>query len=116
LISRSRSSLGHSRRTVTLPRSHLGGQDLRRTLPRVRVRAGEPSQSSHDPPHRAPASRSTRSRIRIFRPRGVATWVMTPSSSSTPRANPAGLASRSPVLRCQGCSDVEEAILATTTP
>ena len=118
LISRSRSSLGHSRRkaAVTSPRSHLRGQDLRRTLPRVRVLAGEPSQSSHDPPHRATASRSTRSRIGSFRPRGVATWVMTPSSSSTPRANPAGLASRSPVLRCQGCSDVEKAILATTTP
>jgi hypothetical protein len=92
LIFRSRSSLGHSRRTaaVTPPRNHLRGQDLRRTLPRVRARAGEPSQCSHDPPHRAMASRSTRSRIRSFRPWGVATWVMTPSSSSTPpRANPA---------------------------
>ena len=118
LIFRSRSSLGHSRlkAAVTSPRSHLRGQDLRRTLPRVRVRAGEPSQSSHDPPHRATASRSTRSRIGSFRPRRVATWVMTPSWSSTPRANPAGLASRSPALRCLGCSDVEEAILATTTP
>ena len=61
---------GHSHRTaaVTPPRSHLRGQDLRRTLPRVRVRAGEPSQSSQDPPHRATASRSTRSRIRSFSP------------------------------------------------
>ena len=40
-------------------------------------------------PHRATASRSTRSRIRSFSPPGVATWVITPSSSSTPRANPA---------------------------
>jgi hypothetical protein len=82
----------------------------------VRVLAGEPSRSSHDPPHRATASRSTRPRIRSLRPRGVATWVMTPGSSSTPRANPPGPASGSPVLRCLGCSDVEEAILATTTP
>ena len=44
LIFRSRSSLGHSRlkAAVTSPRSHLRGQDLRRTLPRARVRAGEP--------------------------------------------------------------------------
>ena len=62
----------------------------RPTLPRVRVRTREPSQSSHDPPHRATASRSTRSRIRSFRPRGVATWVMTPGSSSTPRATRPG--------------------------
>ncbi len=91
LIFQSRSSLGHSRlkAAVTSPRSHLQDQDLRRTLPRVRVRAGERSQSSHDPPYRATASRSTRSRIGILRPRGVATWVMTPSLSSTPRANPA---------------------------
>jgi 8-oxo-dGTP pyrophosphatase MutT (NUDIX family) len=101
---------------VMSPRSHLRGQDLRRTLPRVRVLAGEPSQSSRDPPHRAAASRSTRSRIRSIRPRGAANWVMTPGSSSMPRANPAGLASRSSVFRCQGCSDVEKAILATTTP
>ena len=40
-------------------------------------------------PHRATASRSTRSRIRSFSPPGVATWVITPSSSSTPKANPA---------------------------
>jgi hypothetical protein len=53
---------------------------------------------------------------REFQAAGVATWVMTPSSSSTPRANPAGLASQSPVLRCQGCSGVEKAVLATTTP
>ena len=66
LIFRSRSSLGHSRlkAAVTSPRSHLRGQDLRRTLPRVRVLAGEPSQSSRDPPQRERASRSTRSRIR----------------------------------------------------
>ena len=117
-IFRSRSSLGHSRHkaAVTSPRSHPRDPDLRRTLPRVRVLAGEPSQSSHDPPHRATASRSTRSRFGSFRPQGVATRVMTPGSSFTPRANPAGLASRSPVLRCQGCSDVEKAILATTTP
>jgi hypothetical protein len=50
---------------------------------------GEPSQSSHDPPHSAMASGSTRSRIRSLRPQRVATWVMTPSSSSTLRANPA---------------------------
>jgi Phage integrase, N-terminal SAM-like domain len=43
LIIQSRSSLGHSRRkaAVTSPRSHLRGRDLRRTLPRVRARAGE---------------------------------------------------------------------------
>ena len=75
LIFRSRSSLGHSRlkAAVTSTRSHLRGQGLRRTLPRVRVRAGEPSQSSHDPPHRATASRSTRSRTGSFRPLGGAT-------------------------------------------
>ena len=51
LIFRSRSSLGHSRlkAAVTSPRSHLRGQDLRRALPRVRVRADKPSQNSHDP-------------------------------------------------------------------
>src|ERR1700680_1121226 len=35
-------------------------------------------------PHRATASRSTRSRIRSFSPPGVATWVITPRLSSTP--------------------------------
>jgi hypothetical protein len=46
LIFRSRSSLGRSRLkpAVTSPRSHLRGQDLRRTLPRVRARAGEQSR------------------------------------------------------------------------
>jgi hypothetical protein len=73
LIFWSRSSLGHSCRkaAVTSLRSHLRGQDLGRTLPRVRVLAGEPSQGSHDPPHRVTASRSTRSRIGSFRPRGA---------------------------------------------